>query len=65
MSDRRVAKAPSTNAPGSVPARRWSGLPAGLPAVSGSASRFLTRSDLIGSEFRPINTWFLWIFVWA
>ena len=33
-------------------------LPAALPAVSGSASRFLTRWDLLGSVLLPINTGF-------
>ena len=55
MSDRRVAKGP-------VNQRSWQ---CAGPAVVWTASRFLTRSDLIGSEFRPINTWFLGIFVWA
>ena len=33
-------------------------LPAVLPAVSGSASRFLTRSDVFGSALWPITTGF-------
>ena len=38
---------------------RLSTLPAALPAVSGSAGRFLTVSDLFRLAVSPMNTWFL------